>query len=423
MPRQLAYVFRSSGFGGAEQIVLTMLQRLNRRDFAPRVYWYGVNAAIDARMRAEFRRLDVPVRSLDQDGVLLAEPRCGAATVADHAESTPQDFHGRALRVRLPKSLALLAYYRRRVAVATERLRQERLDIIHFLHGGYPSFVIPMIASRRAGIPVRIADVLLDPRSVRDADLGWTRGALAWRAGRGMTHVRAMSRRMRRQLQRRWGMSSHRIHVISNWVDVSRFESLDGAAQLRADLGLPSHATLVTVAARLSPEKGHAVLLKAAARIRARYPRAHYLLAGEGLLRQQLETLVGELQLQDIVHFLGFRDDIPQLMSASDLILLPSLAEGVPGTVLEGMASGKPIIATDVGGVAEVLHDQQTGRVVPPGDAAALAQALEEMLGAEPAVLARMGEQARRQVRAQHGVDSILAKLFALYGTTSERHR
>lgn len=415
MPRQLAYVFRSSGFGGAEQIVLTMLQRLNRRDVAPRVYWYGVNTAIDERMRAEFRRLDVPVRSLDQDGVLLAEPRRGAAPVADHAE-TPAQIPHRRVRVRLPKSLALLTYYRRRVAVAAERLRQERLDIIHFLHGGYPSFVIPMIASRRAGIPVRIADVLLDPRSVRDTDLGWTRGALAWHAGRGMTHVRAMSRRMRRQLRHQWGIPAHRIHVISNWVDVSRFEHLNGAAQIRADLGLPSQATLVTVAARLSPEKGHAVLLKAAAQIRARYPRAHYLLAGEGPLRQQLETLAGELQLQDIVHFLGFRDDIPQLMSASDLVLLPSLAEGVPGTVLEGMASGKPVIATDVGGVAEVLHDRQTGRVVPPGDAAALALALEDVLGAEPAVLARMGEQARRQVRAQHDVESVLAKLFALYG-------
>ena len=167
--------------------------------------------------------------------------------------------------------------------------------------------------------------------------------------------------------------------------------------------------------ARLAPEKGHRVLLQAAARLDTAHPDVHYLLLGDGPLRQQLQAQVSECGLHARVHFLGFRQDIPRLLAASDLAVLPSFVEGVPAAILEAMASGLPVIATNVGGVREVLIDGAMGRIISPGNADQLAQALQQLLRAGHEQRRAMGRRAQDHVRAHFSLEQITASIFALY--------
>lgn len=422
LPKRIAYVFRTGGFGGAELNLLTLLRRLDRTRFEPVVYLYCTNAKTDQKIREELARIPVLVMSLDVDGVPL--PPSATQTIrstqplqpptASSAHQSRSSIKQRILAL-LPKSLKLAWHYRTRIHEAGQHFRAARIDVIHFLHGGYPSLWIPMIASRRTKIPIRIADVLLDPRPMSSADIGWIRGGFAWWAGRCMTRMRAMSERMKQQLIRLWRIPADRIVVIGNWVDLTRFHELDGAIQLRRELDLPATAKLVTVVARLSPEKGHQVLIAAASQLLDRHPDAYYLFLGDGPLRADLETQVQAHALSDRVRFLGFRDDVPQWLSGSTLAVLPSFVEGAPAAVLEAMAAGKPVIATDVGGVREIVEDGVMGRIVRPNNADQLSLALDELLGAKASRLATMGARARAHVQRHCSVDHVVRSIVALY--------
>ncbi|MFH1143707.1 MAG: glycosyltransferase family 4 protein [Candidatus Eisenbacteria bacterium] len=154
-------------------------------------------------------------------------------------------------------------------------------------------------------------------------------------------------------------------------------------------------------AGRLVERKGVAHLLAAMPRILSRHPEATLLIAGEGPLRAALDQSCAALDLGRNVRFLGFRDDVPDLMGALDLFVLPSLTEGLPLVLLEAMAAARPIVASGVDGVPEFIHHEQTGLLVPPAAAEDLADAVLRVLE-DPALAARLGQAARAYV-AQHG--------------------
>lgn len=200
-----------------------------------------------------------------------------------------------------------------------------------------------------------------------------------------------------------------RLSVILNGVQFE--EAARPRSAVRKALGVDG-VVGVTVA-RLDRLKGHDVLLKAQARLPERLPLT-LLIAGDGPERARLEALRDELRLGDRVRFLGYRTDVPDLLAASDLFVLPSRTEGLPLSVLEAMSHGLPTIATPVGGVPEALNHEECGVLIPVDDVHRLAAALEA-LGSDAARRSRLGEAAQARVRRHFSFDAMTDQYEALY--------
>ena len=209
------------------------------------------------------------------------------------------------------------------------------------------------------------------------------------------------------------GVRAHHIAVVTNGVDTTRFQPADRAAA-RAALGLAADAAILLVPARLEPRKDQVVLLAALSSLREAVPGAQVLFAGGGPLATVLPALAAATGLGQAVRFLGLRDDIPSLMAAADVVVLPSRMEGLPLAVLEAMACARPVVATAVGGVAEAVADGETGRLVPAGDPAALAAALAALLN-DPDLAHAMGQQARQVALARFRIEAATERLMGLY--------
>jgi len=185
-------------------------------------------------------------------------------------------------------------------------------------------------------------------------------------------------------------------------------------AGVRRELGLKPGDYGIGVIARLEPQKGHRHLFAAVAALREAIPQLRLVVVGEGSLRASLEQLAQSLQLGSRIVFAGSRRDVPLLNAAMDVIVLPSLWEGLPIALLESMALGRTVIATKVGGVPEVIEHEVNGLLTPPGDALALAAAIQRcwqdrhMAGA-------LASAAFRQVRDKFTIEANAAKVLAVY--------
>jgi glycosyltransferase involved in cell wall biosynthesis len=190
-----------------------------------------------------------------------------------------------------------------------------------------------------------------------------------------------------------------RLVVIPNGVDPAHFDH--ALAVDRGSIGVPPDAFLTLYVGRLDPQKGLGVLLEAAPKIAKGRPDWHLVLVGDGPEREALHRIsADDPALRERVHWLGRRDDVPGLLKAAYLVVLPSLWEGMPNVVLEAMAARLPVVGTAVEGTEDLVIPGQTGWLVPPGDAGALAGALLEA-ASDPERLRRLGEAARDRVEAE----------------------
>jgi glycosyltransferase involved in cell wall biosynthesis len=202
--------------------------------------------------------------------------------------------------------------------------------------------------------------------------------------------------------------------VIPNGIPLGRCAAAPGDREAaRDELGIPAGSPVVVAVARLSPQKDVAALVRAVAGPRLAALGAHLVVAGDGPLRAELEALARALGAGGRVHLLGERGDVPRLLAAGDLFALSSRWEGNPLAVMEAMAAGKPVVATAVGCVPELVSGE-TGRLVAPGDAAALEEALAGLAG-DPAAARRLGEAAARVARARFDVAAMARAYEALY--------
>lgn len=183
--------------------------------------------------------------------------------------------------------------------------------------------------------------------------------------------------------------------------------------EARRALGLPPDGPAVGIVGRLVPIKDHATFLDAAARIAARRPDATFVVAGDGELRSRLEARARSA-LGDRARFLGWVTDLPALYGALDAVVLTSRNEGTPVALIEAGAAARPAVATRVGGVSEVVRDGETGVLVPPGDAHAVAAAVLDLLD-RPERARAMGEAARAWVRDRFGAARLADEIAALY--------
>ncbi len=164
-------------------------------------------------------------------------------------------------------------------------------------------------------------------------------------------------------------------------LDLDRYAAVDDRrGELCAELGVSRDVPLVAIVARLVPIKAHEMFLRAAARVRERLPTSQFLVVGDGERRQALETLAGELGLGASVRFLGWRRDLERVYADAWVVALTSRNEGSPVSLIEAMAAGRPVVATRVGGVPDLVEEGVTGHLVPPGDADALARAMTDLL-------------------------------------------
>ena len=177
--------------------------------------------------------------------------------------------------------------------------------------------------------------------------------------------------------------------------------------EVRQRFGLPEHARVIGTVGRVSHQKGHAFLLHAFREIHAQFPDTLLLIAGQGPLFAPMRALARELGLTDCVRFLGERTDIDALLACLDVYAQASLFEGMPNALMEAMAAGKPVIATAVDGSCELVEDGKTGWLIPPENAAMLADALRRAL-LHPAQAAEVGRAAAAHVTAAFSVEKMV---------------
>jgi L-malate glycosyltransferase len=274
-------------------------------------------------------------------------------------------------------------------------LRQCRIAVLQAFDLYANVFALP--GAWLAGVPVRIGSRrgIVSPTAQRR--LLWLQRAGYAAAHRIVANSAAAAAQLRRE-----GVASRRIAVIENGIDLDRFPPAGAVAR-----------TTITCVANLRPGKGQDVLLRAAAIAARTHPQLHVQLVGNGPLRGTLEEQTRALGLDGRVSLLGHRDDVAAILQQSGIFVLPSAMEAFPNSVMEAMASGLPVVATDVGGIPELVSHEHTGLLVPSGDERALATALLRLIDDE-ALASRLGASARASIadrfsfaRMLHGFESL----------------
>lgn len=310
----------------------------------------------------------------------------------------------------------------RLIAQLTAMLRREQIDLVH-CH----SVIGSLCALPAARIFRR--------RSVVETCHGrefWREGKrikgnfwLDRQASRFVDRVIAVSDATARYLREAKGIPGNKIVVIRNGRDLTSLlpPTLEQSAKARAELGL-SNVQSVLLLGRLAREKGHASFLDALKILGSRQPPLVAMFAGTGPLEAELKSKCKTAGLSERVRFLGYRTDLPRLLAAADLVVLPSISEGLPLAAVEALAAARPIIATETGGTPEVVLNGQTGLLVQPNDSVALAAAIHRVLS-DPALARRLGTNGRRFVEQHFDVRVQIERTMALYRelTTRETRR
>jgi len=214
-----------------------------------------------------------------------------------------------------------------------------------------------------------------------------------------------------------YGVEDKKIKVVHNAISVDSFQnSASGSVrkEICKQLNIPFGAAAVVSAGRLSPEKGHRFLVEAIGMLRGSSNNTHFVFCGDGPCQKDLERRAKELGISEICHFVGFRRDLKEIFQAMDLMVLPSLTEGLPNVVLEAFACRKPVVATRVGGVPEIVEDGVNGILVPQERPDLLAEAIKSCLDS-PDKARRMGEAGYIKAKSEFTFESQTQKLEAIY--------
>lgn len=289
-----------------------------------------------------------------------------------------------------------------RIRALAAGLRRERIDLLHAWD--MDACLFGARAAAQAGIPY-----LTSRRDLAQIYPAWKLRGLARvesRAAGVVVNASAIT-----PLALASGVPASRVHLLPNLLDVEEFDRLRGAA---TTIPSPTGGRVrIVQVARLDPEKDTATLLRAARRLAAERRDFEIVLAGDGVERAALADAARDMG--DCVRFLGDVREIPALLGTCAIgVLVPKANEGLSNTLLEYMAVGLPMVATDCGGNRDLVVNGETGRLIPCGDAEALADALRHLLD-HPDERARLGRLARRRVEERHGREAVLDRFETLY--------
>ena len=203
------------------------------------------------------------------------------------------------------------------------------------------------------------------------------------------------------------GFPHEKVATIYNGVDTNRFSPGDGTP-IRSELGIETDAPVVGILAALRPEKNHELFLRGAAEISENLPSCRFIVIGDGPCREPLEGLAQELGIAERVRFIGSRSDVPEILRAIDVLALTSHNEASPVSILEALATGVPVVSSEVGSVPEVVVPGETGSLFQPGDLGAFVEATSSLLDG-PDLRKRMGEEGRRRVCQRWSLEAMVS--------------
>ncbi len=367
-PLRVMFILTTMPVGGAETLLVEIIRRMDRERFLPEVCC---------------------LKYLDALGEVIAE--------------------------EVPTHTGLLSH-KFDIAVLwrlTRLLRRRQIDAVVTVGTGGDRMFWGRLAARLAGVPVvcsalhstglpdhvELPNRLLEP--ITDAFI-----AVAGPHGEYLT--------------RHEGCPAEKVRVIPNGVDIEKFHPRWPSQALLEELGIDAETPTAGIVAALRPEKHHELFLRTAALVHEQMPEARFLVVGDGALRGPLESICRELDLEQVVHFLGTRSDVAEVLSAIDVVLLTSHMEANPISILEAMACEKPVVASRVGSVPETVIEGKTGYLVAPGEADQFARRVVELLG-DPDRAAAIGRTGREEVishwsidRTVEGYQEMIAGIYAL---------
>ncbi|MBS0204309.1 MAG: glycosyltransferase [Planctomycetes bacterium] len=343
-PVPIAFCITELDRGGAERALTELVLGLDRQAWLPRVFCLG--------------------------------PRGHFTDVLEAGGITVESFNARGV-VSVPAVLLKLT-------LALRRFRPRLLQTFLF-HAN----LLGRVAGRLSRVPVIVSGIRVAERRSR-----WYGRLDRWTNGL-VDHNVCVSQGVADFSIHETGLKSRKVSVISNGVDVERFASAP-VADLTS-LGISPTRPVVITVGRLEKQKGIEFLLQAAASLLQDRPDCQFLIVGEGHDRASLEAQAGSLGISRSIWFVGARSDVPSLLKAASVFVLASLWEGMPNALLEAMAAGVPVIATDVEGSRELVQSDVTGRLVQPANPAELAQAIQDVLQ-RPDDSARFAEAAQQLV-------------------------
>lgn len=320
-----------------------------------------------------------------------------------------------AARFPVVPEFPLTSFYNRNALKQLRRLRalmiNERIDILH-AHDFYAG-IIGSVAARLSRVKVIACQrhLKLSDRRVHE----WGAYLIHKLAHRILVNSEAI----RASIAERGSAPQEKIIVIRNGLrsttaNGDRLARRARRERLCREIGIDPRSKIVGIVARLQPVKGHRFFIEAAARLSGESANAHFVLVGDGPLRQEIEDLAARLGIKDRVRLLGDRDDAAQIVASFDLAVLASLQEGLPNAVMEAMAAGVPVVATAAGGTTELITDGETGYLVPPADAARLGERISYALSHE-ASSAAIGERGREFVLSRFGIEQMVESVEKLY--------
>ncbi len=228
-----------------------------------------------------------------------------------------------------------------------------------------------------------------------------------------MDTVVAVSEGVKDDLAKR-GLTRAKINLVYNGITIDAEKSRSSRSEVRRQHGVSDTDFVIGTLGRLAPIKGHRYLIQALPSILNKVKNCRLVIAGEGPLRNELETLINQQNLSDHVKLIGYIKNIDPFMEMIDLFILPSLSEGLPISLLEGMAYGKPVVASHVGGIPEVIGHRSEGLLVPPADPEAISKAVIELIE-NRVLIDRISSAGRKLVRTKFSSANMVAAYLSLY--------
>jgi len=287
-------------------------------------------------------------------------------------------------------------------------MKQKNIHIVRTHR--YRANLYGRLAALLSGVPVKIISLHDNYRK----DLRLERRIVNKILLKATDKIVAVSESIRKDIIKYDGIDSSKILVIPNGIDTERFNPEGNFADIRKGFSIKESDIVLGFVGRVVPTKGLEYLIDALPFLKKEFKNIKLLITGEGSTMERLKKKAKENNVHDSIIFTGKRRDIPDILSCTDIFVMPSVAEGLPNALLEAMAMGKPIVATEVGGIPEVIKNGHSGLLVPPRNPEALATAIKDLISNEQ-LAAKMGQAARHIVLDNFSIWSIAQKWQTLY--------
>jgi len=414
---KLAYCLKAFEVGGIEKYIKTLLSSIDRNQFEPILYCNHT------------RRTSLFLQEVVNKGIKIvflseAEPFEGYNNIkvmqkdSNRALRLLRDAYHFFMPINIRRTLYIVPEIFRNVPKLHKEFLREKIDVIHF-NSGYLLWLLPeIIAARLANIPQRIVTIHNCP-VWRDSKVeeffhkAFVAGALTF-----VNKIIAVSETAKDVFVSQFKLLSKKVTVIHNGLNFAEIDN-----QLRnIDINegkrrffIEDNSFTIGMIARLGPEKGHKFLIESAKLVKDKYPliKINILLAGDGPVKEELIRLAVSKGVYSCIKFLGHTTNVYEVISVCDIVVLPSLMEGLGFSLIEGMACYKAVIATDIGGMKNVV-DGSTGILVPLGNSTALAEAIVSLMR-DRKKRKEMGLAGRKKVEALFRQDEMIRKTVNLY--------